>query len=486
MRVATPPAIGRSPTVPSELDAFLHDFGAEAGVSTVLVGGRFTVPPKYYGVHNFQIPDDCDMVIQGLRASAHGSREKEFSPRNLLDFRRTTINSPSPLNKIVYGNGIYLALGSNGYLLKSTDGLNFTQFGSPGTTDIAFGNDVFIVITTGTNNWVQVSKDLENWDSYTPTTASIGPGGFIVFSGNLFYYSYRDCPYFYTSVNGTQWGFNNITAYGNTYSGLKITGFSEANNKVFMNLDSYFWAGGVYTAMLVFDDFTWSWRASFGSENQPFPLRQLKYVQSGNNIAYGNGVYVALMADSLVYRSTDGETWEVVPTGQNALSVSFNGLFLLLGGYQYSVYDPFIWASENAIAWKMEFNDEFAGGRPENAIVAAGNWMIFNGNGTAFFVSLFVPFTTNETLESGVSIKLIDKQTDRLLISDRFGDTGLPMSLLSAGVQRPGYHMRETIPIDHWQKRRSIIQIKIENANDFPVTAKFVLDCLALYRGGAQ
>jgi hypothetical protein len=68
------------------------------------------------------------------------------------------------LNRVVYGNGKYVAVGSNGIHLSSSDAVNWvvTDTGSRDFEDVAVTNTGFVAV--GNYSTVSTSSDGTNWD----------------------------------------------------------------------------------------------------------------------------------------------------------------------------------------------------------------------------------------------------------------------------------------------------------------------------------
>lgn len=78
-------------------------------------------------------------------------------------------------NAIAYGNGKYVAVGANGYVTTSTDGVNWTTpkqiAGSSYTWNgIIYANGKFVVC--GQYSYIAVSTDGTNWTTYVDSSAT--------------------------------------------------------------------------------------------------------------------------------------------------------------------------------------------------------------------------------------------------------------------------------------------------------------------------
>jgi len=80
------------------------------------------------------------------------------------------------LTSAASGNGIYVAVGKYGFMMRSTDGDTWAKVSS-GVEDelggVAYGNGVFVAVG---GNTVLVSSDGLTWNEYTP------PAGFYCYS----------------------------------------------------------------------------------------------------------------------------------------------------------------------------------------------------------------------------------------------------------------------------------------------------------------
>ncbi len=95
------------------------------------------------------------------------------------------------LNAVVFGGGTYVAVGSGGTILSSTNGVNWTSQNSGVTTTlrgVTYGNGLFVAV--GSGGKLLTSPDGANWTSITPPVsgtfygAAFGGGTFVVVGGN--------------------------------------------------------------------------------------------------------------------------------------------------------------------------------------------------------------------------------------------------------------------------------------------------------------
>ena len=220
---------------------------------------------------------------------------------------RDPLPQGNTLNGIVYGNGRYVAVGINGVIVSSGDGVSWTdrKSGTGNTLNcVTFGNGLFVA--AGNNGTVLSSPDGSLWtqrSSGTPANlsgAAFG-GGELVLVG--------DAGTILTSVNGADWS----ASLSGTTSGLNAVAYGNGSFVVGAK-------GGLY---LVSGD-TQIWKKVAG--------------QAPNDIialAYGNGRFVSLVDNCFVAISLDGGVWSSpVQIGYDSQSkIAFgNGVFVSVSG----------------------------------------------------------------------------------------------------------------------------------------------------------
>jgi hypothetical protein len=193
-----------------------------------------------------------------------------------------TLMNPFPTNKDLYaiacGNGRFVAVGQNGTIIASTDGINWSLAASGGHSlnSIAWGNNRFVAV--GDSCGTMTSEDGANWSSYT-----LLPTG---------------------SWKGEMWS---IITFGNNQfvaSGCTLFG------------------GSCYTVVFTSSDGL-SWKKQ--SFDQSIPVEE---------IAYGNSTFVGV-GESVAVVSTDGTNWSAftMDTG-----VRINKI--IWGGNQFFAFGP--------------------------------------------------------------------------------------------------------------------------------------------------
>jgi len=204
---------------------------------------------------------------------------------------QSVFESYDEIDAIAYENGKFVAGGSNGKMAVSTNGTTWSPvtqsiFGSfYNIYAIAYGNGKFVA--GGANALMATSTDGTTWTKVTQS----------VFSGNIYAITYGNGKFvaggaqIATSTDGTTWTAVTQSVFSSGY----IYAIPYGNNK--------FVAGGGFGKMATSTNGT-TWTAVtqsvFGSYNHIFA------------IAYGNGKFVAGGYIGQMATSTDGTTWTAV------------------------------------------------------------------------------------------------------------------------------------------------------------------------------
>ena len=229
--------------------------------------------------------------------------------------KNPSFSGASPIvQALAYGNGVYVAAGTNTSLSSSSDGNTWTARTSTYSSGETFygatyGNGLFVVVSNGVNQAI-TSPDGTNW-----TQRNIGFGAVfargVIFANNLFV-AVGDGGNLSTSSNGTSWtprtssfGADNINAI--TYSSDKGLYVAVGDN------------GKIATSP---DAITWTQRTSGTTNN----LRA---------VTYGNGVFVSGGQSSTLLSSSDGITWTSRSGGSMGIFIGgfYGGGFLVMVGF---------------------------------------------------------------------------------------------------------------------------------------------------------
>lgn len=223
---------------------------------------------------------------------------------------------------IAYGNGIYVAVGLDGYTAYSTDGENWTRktVGADSWYGISFGDGKFVAV--GKSRKITTTTDGKTWTTVKQIgTSAMGSWRAIVYADGKFVTSSSE-GYGAVSIDGTNWTTMKIAA-GST----DLSTITYGNGR--------FIAAGNWNTYISTDCETWV--------NCPNSA-------ACNAMTYGAGRFVSVHIEDGSYSTDDGETWTEVPiTGgsYNWLGITYaNGLFVAGGqnGYITTSIDGVIWS----------------------------------------------------------------------------------------------------------------------------------------------
>lgn len=252
----------------------------------------------------------------------------------------------STVHKIAYGNGMYVAVGTDGKLASSPDGITWTlrtsQFGTDYIGSVAYAAGVFVAVGGNTTLKISTSPDGITWTARTPATGSgafegVAYGNGVFVAGGL-----STNPHVETSPDGITWTNRTFAWTNNTSS---IAGVAYGN--------------GVFIAVGV------NGQISTSPTGTTWTQRTSRFVVGDTiyAIATGNGIIVAGGTGGKVSISTDGETWTLVETDFGAAAIYGlgygNGIFVAAG----TVTDNAIGTSADGTQWTKRTSGLSAGGR---------------------------------------------------------------------------------------------------------------------------
>jgi len=260
---------------------------------------------------------------------------------NDAGYNPQTGNAKAQYNAIAWNGTIYVAVGTSGHILTSTDAINWSNTDSGTTSDllgIAYGLNYFVAV--GANGTVLYSSNGTVWNQGTQTysaSVSYTSGTVVSYSGN----SYLCIATTTAGILPTNTTFWTLLATGGaiTYTSINDVTFG---NGIFVLVTLL---GGIFTSV---NGITWQSRTSGVS----VPL---------NAITYANGKYVAVGKSGTVVYSTDAVSW----TNKSISSFDLLGIRYLTtsGGSSYiaTAANNKVYYSSDAVTWNRSLVDSFVG-----------------------------------------------------------------------------------------------------------------------------
>lgn len=266
-----------------------------------------------------------DSSLFDLSASGYGyGRSGLLSNIGMIWLNKTQPFTTNTIRAVAYGNGIFVAVGYNGTIARSTDygetwgSLLSTPFGTSGISAIAYGNGVFIA-TGASGKIARSTDDGATWGSLITNPFSGAIYGLAY--GNGVWVAVGDNGKIARSTdNGVTWG-SYIT---NPFGSYPVRAVAYGNG-VFVAVGGTYGTDGVL-ARSTDDGATWG-----SLITEPFGTKSIY------SVAYGNGVFVAVGADGEIARSVDdGATWGSLITNPFSTSAIYgiaygDGVFVAAG-----------------------------------------------------------------------------------------------------------------------------------------------------------
>ena len=205
-------------------------------------------------------------------------------PNSLIWTTQTSNFGSSSINRVAYGNNLWVAGGSGGQIRTSTDGVTWvtrtSNFGSTFINSVAYGNNLWVAV--GDTGQIRTSTDGVTWATQTSNFGSTSV--LSVAYGNNLWVVGGSAAQMRTSTDGVTWVTRTPTsgtpsiqslAYGN---GLWVFGASDGQIRA--STDAITWVGRT---------------SNFGTS----PI---------TSVAYGNNLWIAGSAGQ-IRTSTDTITW---------------------------------------------------------------------------------------------------------------------------------------------------------------------------------
>ena len=237
-------------------------------------------------------------------------------PPKVLGLTSRASGTTAELNSVAVGNGKYVAVG-DGTILVSSDSVSWTpkNYNNYLLKGIVHGNNLFVAVgytkEVYPNKVLLTSQDGINWEQrLSPQRGELLA---IVFDGSKFIVT-GDRSRLLVSVDGITW-----TETAITHSELvRMNGIAYGGGHYVAVGNS----GGLISIYRSSDGVTWEWVPTYG------------HVGDFSCVAYGAGYFVAVKNNATkIYYSTDGANWGVVSYAEwTGKGVAFTGSeFIIVG-----------------------------------------------------------------------------------------------------------------------------------------------------------
>ncbi|MBU5615194.1 RCC1 domain-containing protein [Geomonas azotofigens] len=268
-----------------------------------------------------------------------------------INWERVTQPTTASMRNVSYVQGKLFAVGNSGTMLTSLDGHNWdmTTFGTPySLRGVAYGNGRYVLV--GTGGVLRVSDDGVNW---MPVSFGMGSFGAVTFANNRFVASYGSG--IVTSPDGVSWSYSTVPwtgggmlysiAYGNgTFVAVGMKG------TILTSVDGNYWS-----------------LAHSGTDSIL------------NGVSFGNGAFVAVGEGGTILTSPDGFTWSRVNTG--ITTNTFNAVTYGAGSFVAVGFNQLILQSGQAGARSYIVD---AAAAPGGAIYPSGFSVVAEGGQQAY------------------------------------------------------------------------------------------------------
>ena len=309
------------PPPPPEIVAF---FGGTNGLllrndtETVSSGWAApTTPPPSYGGQLLCIANNGSrIVVGGSNGFVSVSTDKG----------ETWVNGTIPsfasafrdVESIAFGNGVFVAVGTNGSVASSTDGVTWTSRTGTLTGSmigrVVFGAGCFIV--TGTGNTAMRSTDGINWSSVSlglPTGGAFDSPEALIWTGTKFVAAALNTQNISTSDDGITWVVVTVPkrGTGSYYNGIA---YDPTIGLIITESGGYYLHGD--PTLTTFTQRQISGHAGFES----------------NAIAYGGKIMVSDQTNSRFSESSNGINWTIVNIGNGSDYALFGEALVITPG----------------------------------------------------------------------------------------------------------------------------------------------------------
>jgi hypothetical protein len=242
----------------------------------------------------------------------------------------STFPSGTGISSIAYGNGLWVAVGGNGRIAYSNNGINWSAvrgdpFGGQLIRSISYAKGMWVAV--GGNVKITYSNDGINWSSVEDSPFRWAAGVYDVFYGNDRWVAVGSGRHIAYSVDGKIW--DRLPNVGNEALPIRHHIYGQLLTSIAFGKDR--WVVTNDTGYIAFsDDNTNTWVTAKDSTFRNETTSQIL------NITYGNGMWFAVGTDGRMAYSFNGDNWFAVldhPFGTDSImDIAYgNGKWIAVG-----------------------------------------------------------------------------------------------------------------------------------------------------------
>jgi len=301
------------------------------------------------------LADPAKASTQGLFTIICDSSGNGNADIGLETWQQRSSGTTNDLEKVIFAQDQFVAVGYGGTVLSSPDGVTWTlrSQGSHVIKDIAFGNGVYVAVGgsgtggPGTIGKIWTSVDLENWidqnlvDISWRYSIAYG-GGIFVAGGDFSDIQISPDGYMWTQTNWPlAWYLNSITYGDNRFIGVTAgRGYigSSVNGCDWIEVAQYdaWWMSVTYgSGLFVSAGGRLAWDGpNIAVSHDGVTWAEKSIDMNVMEVTHGNGFFVGVGADGKISSSENGTVWTPRNSGvsQNLRGVAYGkGTFVAVG-----------------------------------------------------------------------------------------------------------------------------------------------------------
>jgi hypothetical protein len=241
------------------------------------------------------------------------------------------------INGLAFGGGTFIAVGGQGKMARSTDGVTWTAvtnpFGTTNINDVVFSNNMFVAVGAGGRIIYAQANNPTTWTNVANTTFGTTAIRGIANNGNTWIAVGDDGKMAISTNNCSTW------TTVNSGTRVRINSITFGNGR---------WVVATNDSIRSSTNGT-TWSSNYTTDDNGF-----------NNVYFGNGRFLAGgMANGLIMYSTDGVTWRAANDVSREINNADGSLIEEHKGdgflkYSFVQYYRFLWQNGSFMAGGSE------------------------------------------------------------------------------------------------------------------------------------